>query len=143
MTTDPIARFFDSFAQQSNRDDFEAQAAQFADTFLAASPNGAKCVSSRDFALALPKRKQLFASLGLQATKLVALDETVLDDRYVLVKTRWQMTFSCVNTNAEEVLADSTFILDTALDEYKIVLYLAHQDILEVLRNRGFTTAQR
>lgn len=140
MIASPIARFFDSFAQQSNGDNIEAPA-QFADTFLAAGPQGAKCVSSTDFALAIPKRKQIFASLGCQSTKLVSLEETQLDDRYVLAKTRWQMIFSRPNSEPEKVLADSTFIVDTASAEPKIILYLAHQDIFEVLRDRGISAA--
>jgi hypothetical protein len=37
------------------------------------------------------------------------------------------------------VLADSTFIVDTAADEFKIVLYLANQDIVQVLKDRGIS----
>jgi hypothetical protein len=143
MATSSIARFFDSFARESNRDNVPTQVSLFGDTFLALNPLGAKCVSSADFALALPERKQLFASLGLQATTLVSLEETPLDARYVLVKTRWQMLFDRANAKTEEVLADSTFVVDTAVDEYKIVLYLAHQDIQEVLKDRGIAVAQR
>ena len=139
MTASPIARFFDSFAHQSSGNDIQAKVAQFADTFLAAGPQGAKCVRSADFAVALPKRKQLFDSLGCKSTALVSLEETPLDARYVLVKTKWQMTFSRPNANPEQVLADSTFIVDTAADEFKIVLYLANQDIVQVLKDRGIS----
>jgi hypothetical protein len=139
MSTSRIARFFDSFARQSSSDNLQAQLVQFADTFLAAGPQGAKCVSSADFALALPKRKQLFDSLGCQSTTLVSLEETPLDARYVLARTKWQMTFSRPNADAEQVVADSTFIVDTAADEFRIVLYLANQDIMKVLKDRGIS----
>ena len=139
MTTSPIACFFDSFARQSSSDDIKAQVAQFADTFLAAGPQGAKCVRAADFAHALPKRKQLFDSLGCQSTTLVSLEETPLDARYVLARTRWQMTFSSQNADSEQVMADSTFIVDIANNDFKIVLYLANQDILQVLKDRGIS----
>ena len=139
MTTSPIARFFESFARQSNSIDTQSQVAQFADTFLAAGPQGAKCVRATDFAVALPKRKQLFDSLGCQSTTLISLEETSLDARYVLARTRWQMTFSRPNGEPEQVMADSTFIVDTAADEFRIVLYLANQDILQVLKDRGIS----
>ena len=141
MSTSPIARFFDAFARQSNADDAQAQAAQFADAFLAAGPQGAQCVRSSDFALALPKRKQLFDSLGCQSTTLVSLDETALDARYVLVRTSWRMTFNRSNADPEHVLADSTFIVDTGSAEFKIVLYLANQDIMQVLKERAIAPA--
>lgn len=139
MTTSLIARFFESFARQSSSNDTQTQVAQFADTFLAAGPQGAKCVRAADFAQALPKRKQLFDSLGCQSTTLVSLEETPLDARYVLARTKWQMTFSRSNGELEEVLADSTFIVDTAADEFRIVLYLANQDIMQVLKDRGIS----
>ena len=137
MTNSPIARFFDAFARQSSTDNVQAQTAQFADVFLAAGPQGAKCVRSADFAQALTKRKQLFDSFGCQSTALVSLDETALDARYVLVSTRWQMTFNRSNADPEQVLADSTFIIDTEPADFKIVLYLAHQDIMQVLKDRS------
>ncbi len=139
MTISPIARFFDSFARQSSGDDIQAQVAQFADTFLAAGPQAAKCVRAADFALALPKRKQLFDSLGCQSTTLVSLEETPLDARYVLARTKWQMTFGRPNAGPEQVLVDSTFIVDTAAAEFRIVLYLASQDIMQVLKDRGIS----
>jgi hypothetical protein len=141
MNTSPIARFFDTFSQRSNCDNVQAHLAQFAETFLAAGPQGAKCVSAADFATALPKRKQLFDSLGCQSTRLVSLDEVPLDARYVMVRTRWQMTFGRRDSDPEQVLADSTFIVDTGSEEFKIVLYLANQDIMQVLRDRGIVKA--
>jgi len=142
MTNSPIARFFDAFARQSSADNVQAQIAQFADVFLAAGPQGAKCVHSSDFAPALAKRTQLFNSLGCRSTALVSLEETPLDARYFLVRTRWQMNFSRPNTDPEQVLADSTFIVDTVSEEFRIVFYLAHQDIMQVLKDRGIAPAE-
>jgi hypothetical protein len=141
MATSPIARFFDSFARQSSGDNIQAQVAQFANAFLAAGPQGAKCVNSADFALALHKRKQLFDSLGCRSTFLVSLEEIPLDARYVLARTRWQMTFIRHDADPEQVLANSTFLVDTAAEEFKIVLYLANQDIMQVLKDRGIAPA--
>jgi hypothetical protein len=39
------------------------------------------------------------------------------------------------------VLADSTFLIDTGKEEFKIVMYMAHQDIMQVLRDRGILQA--
>jgi hypothetical protein len=51
------------------------------------------------------------------------------------------MTFARPNADPECVMADSTFIVDTAQDEFKIVLYLANQDIMQVLKERGIVSA--
>jgi hypothetical protein len=135
MNTTPIARFLESFAQKSNSGDLSQQVAQFAGTFLAAGPQGARCVTADDFARALPKRKQLLDSLGLQSSTLLSQNEIPLSDRFVLVQTQWQMTFSHLNAGPRQILAGSTFIVDTESDEFKIVFYLANQDIEKLAKS--------
>ena len=133
-----VARFFQSFAQKSNADNIPAQVSQFADPFISADPHGSRCVRLEDFAAALPKRKLLLDRLGCKPAVLVSLRETQLDARYVLARTTWSFDFARANPGeAEQVLADSTFLIDTGDEEFKIVMYMAHQDIMQVLRDRG------
>jgi hypothetical protein len=136
-----VERFFRAYEHRNSAGNTPNVAARFADTFLAAGPQGAKCVRAEDFAPALSKRKQLFESLGCQATELVFLDQIPLDARYVLARTRWQFTFVRGQGELQQVLADSVFILDTATDPGKIILYLANQDIMQVLKERGIMAA--
>lgn len=135
-TDTAVGRFFQLFAQQSSRDDVHVQASLFADSFLSASPQGTQCVRASDFAAALPKRKQLFERLGCQPAALVSLQEIPLDARYVLAKTSWRLEFARGEAETKEVLVDSTFLVDTGEKEFKIVLYLTHQDIMQLLRDR-------
>jgi hypothetical protein len=137
----PVDRFFEAFQRASNSDDILSMVSHFAEAFLAAGPRGAQCVRSADFAKALPKRKQLFHRLGCQPATLVSLQQTPLDNRYVMAKTTWRFDFARGNHQMGEVLVDSTYLLDTSADEFKIVLYLTHQDIMEVLRERGILDA--
>jgi hypothetical protein len=132
----PVARFFQTYQLHNSSGDIPAIVSHFADTFLAVGPQGAQCVRATDFAIALPKRKQLFESLGSQSTALVSIHETSLDDRYVLARTQWQMTFDREG-NTQNILVDSTFLLDTGNADVKILLYLPHQDIMQVLKDRG------
>ncbi len=136
-SNDAIETFFREFEQRSDRGDIPALLPQFADTFMAAGPQGAQCIRAADFALALPKRKQFFDSLGCRSTALVSLDYNRLDARYVLAKTRWRMTFAHEDGEQKEVLADSAYIVDTGTETFKIVFYLAHQDIMHHARERG------
>jgi len=131
-----VARFFQTYELLISNDEIPALVSIFEDVFLAAGPQGAKCVRAQDFALALPKRKQLFDKLGCQSTALVSLQETALDDRYALVKTKWRMTFHQPSGN-QEVLVDSTYLVDMGRPDPKILLYLAHQDIMQILKDRG------
>jgi hypothetical protein len=134
----PIYRFFQLYAQKSSEDDIPALVSQFADPFVSADPHGTHCVRVADFAAVLPKRKLLFDQLGARPAVLVSLVETQLDARYVLAKTTWRFDFAGANLKeARQVLADSTFLIDTGKQEFKIVMYMAHQDIMQVLRDRG------
>jgi len=139
--TTTVGRFLLAFEQNNASGDIPALIAQFADVFMAAGPNGAQPVSSADFARALPKRTQLFQSLGCQSTKLVSCVETLLDARFVMAETRWKLTFVREGQAPKEVRADSLYILDMgSLDAeagLKIVFYLAHQDLLATVRNQG------
>jgi hypothetical protein len=132
----PIALFLRGYERLSESNDIPAMVAQFGETFLAAGPRGACCVRSSDFALALPKRKQLFERLGHSSTALISFDETPLDARYVLARTQWRFTF-CKNGNPLEVVANSTFIVDTGGDEFKIIVYLTNRDAVQILEERG------
>jgi hypothetical protein len=139
LTASPIQRFFDEFTRRTNSPDASSQPSQFADVFLAAGLQGAKFVRVSDFAPAVEQRKQLFDKLGCQSTALVSLAETWLDGRYVLARTQWRMTFDSEHAGHEEIMVASTFLVDTGSDDYKILLYLAHQDIMQVLKDRGIT----
>jgi hypothetical protein len=133
----PIRRFFQTYARYSDAGDIPAIVSQFAETFMAANPNGAQCVRAADFALALPKRFQLFKDLGCESTSLVLLAETTLDNRFVMAETRWRMTFRREHQEPVEALADSLFIVNTGGQSLKIVFYLAHQDYTVMLRKSG------
>lgn len=133
----PIGRFFKTFQHDSEAGDIPGIVSHFADAFMAANPHGAQCVRAADFALALPKRFQLFKSLGCESTVLVSLEEIPLDNRFVMAQTRWRMTFRRDHREPVEALADSLFIVDTAGEPFKIVFYLAHQDHIALLRNSG------
>lgn len=136
-TTAAIELFFQAFEEHSNSGDISAHVSQFADAFLAAGPQGAQPVRAVDFAVALPKRKQLFDSLGCRSTSLVSIEPVALDGRYTLVRTRWRMVFDQAQEAPKEVLADSTFIVNSSGSGLKIVFYLAHRDIMAILKERG------
>jgi hypothetical protein len=139
QTTDTLERFFRAFETNASSNDIPTQVAQFADVFMAASPQGTQVVRLSDFAVALPRRKQLFDRLGCRSTALVSLEERPLDARYVMASTRWRMTFARNEETAEDVLVDSIYIVDTGGEAFKIVFYLANQDLMQILKQRGIS----
>jgi hypothetical protein len=133
--------FFRRFELNNNKNDFSAAVSQFADTFMAAGPQGAQCVRASDFALALPKRKQLFESFGCHSMQLIRVDAHSLGERYSMAYTRWKMNFAKGDLSTDPVFVDSTFIVETTEQQSRIVLYLAHQDVTAILKERGPTKA--
>ena len=76
-----ITAFFESIGQVSNTLDLDLISSQYADQFIFADPNGTRAVEKEKFLPALPKRKDFFKSLGHQSTKVVALEETPIDNQ--------------------------------------------------------------
>lgn len=123
--------------ERNNKSDISDTVSQFADVFMAAGPQGAQCVKASDFALALPKRKLLFASFGCDGMNLVRVDAHALGNRYAMAHTRWKILFTEDTPSAPDVLVDSTFVLDKAEGGFRVVLYLAHQDVMAILKERA------
>jgi len=133
-----VDRFFASFQHASGADDIPSMVSHFSETFLAAGAQGTQCVRSAEFAMALPKRKELFARLGAKPATLVSLQHSPLDGRYALARATWRFEFQAAgDVEKNEVLVDSTYLIDIGTPEPKIVLYLSHQDIMQILRDRG------
>ena len=137
-----LASFFEQWQIDMSAGNIPAVVANFAEVFLYASPQGAQAVRAGDFALALPKRKQLFDRLQSEPTTLVSLTETKLDRRFTLARVQWRMAFAGGQAGPQQILVDSTYIVNTGDGVFKIVFYLAHQDILEILKERGILTIQ-
>ena len=134
-TTQSLTSFFATFQQNSDHGTQAEALAQFAETFLAAGPDGAKAVPATLFGPALAKRKELFTRLGSRGSELVSLVETPLGARYTLARTRWRMTFVRPDLPKQQIEVDSSFLIDT--ETQQILVYLAHQDIFAILRQRG------
>lgn len=114
--------------------DIDRMVAQFADPFMSADSTGVRVVQASEFRAALPKRKQLFAAIGSTGTRLVSVEQTPLDDRYVMVKATWRWEFS--RPVEPPIVLPSTYIVRKGGDATQIVFYLTG-DVMSVLRSRG------
>jgi hypothetical protein len=112
-------------------------AAMYAPSVMVAGPAGARIVTAAEMLQAIGKRKQLFQSAGHQRTTLVGFEARDLSDRYALVHAEWRWEFQGAGDVPTAVELPSTFLVDRSGDAPKILLYLMHHDIGEVLRGRG------
>lgn len=79
---------------------------------MAANPDGGiQVVKKDDFIAGISKRQAFFQSLGFQFVKMLALDETRLDDHYLMAKVQWQMRFEKNPGMPVDVVSSSTYIL--------------------------------
>jgi hypothetical protein len=142
--TGTLRSFFELLESKSAiASDAEALVGLYAPGFLYAGPDGTQVVKATDLSVEIPKRKQLFDSIGRRSTTRLSLHETRLDDRYTMVRTEWQWQFDRGSDLPAEITLPSTFIGERSRDGPKIVFYLAHADIMTVLRARGPLTASR
>src|SRR5215472_15765355 len=92
--SDPIRKFFEDFERASSTFERDLLATQFSDPFMAADlQGGIQVVKKDDFLAGITKRQAFFNSIGFQFVKIVPLEETRLDDRYVMVKVQSHMRF--------------------------------------------------
>ena len=137
VATNSIERFFQALEHETITGNFPALAERFSETFLSASPSGSKVAQRSLFSQVMPARKQQFEKMGKNSTRLISLETTVLDTRYTFAKTRWQLTFMREGQDTQEVFADSTYIVNTGVEPFQIILYLTSQDLPKVLAERG------
>jgi hypothetical protein len=138
---DTLTAFFKRYEQASNSSDTESMLAQFAEPFTVATPQGPQIVRASDFARVLPRRKALFDNLGCQAATLDSLKATHLNDHFALADTTWRMRFFLPNNRSDEFVVVASFMVYIDGSAAKIFLYMPHQDIMQILRDRGILTA--
>jgi hypothetical protein len=136
-TDNRIRKFFEGVEQASNTLDLDLIDSQYADQFIFADPNGTRVVEKQKFLPALPKRQEFFKSLGHQSTKVLSLDETPIDDQYMMVRAHFLMQFQKTPGQTTEANVDSTYILFMKGDLPKIVMHIEHEDLREAMQARG------
>ena len=128
-----VREFFARFEDASESLDADALVGCFADAFMAADPSGAQPVPLAGFLSVLPRRKAMFAAAGVGRASLTDLTFSNLDEHYLLVRTRWIAERQGGSAGQHSVTLRSTFILRHTEDGLRIVFYLNHQDLAEIL----------
>ncbi len=132
-----IKEFFEGVERVSNTLDLDLIDSQYAEQFLFADPNGTRVIEKQKFLPVLPKRQEFFKSLGHLSTKILALQETPIDDQYTMVKAQFLMQFQKQNGEAKEARIGSTYILFMKEGSPKIVMHIEHEDLQQAMMDRG------
>jgi hypothetical protein len=135
--TERLRSFFEQLQRFGSASDVEGLARMYAPTIMIAGPNGAQVITAAALVQAIPQRKRLFEAAGHRKTTLTSIEPAMLTNRYSLVRTEWQWTFEHQPAGPVVVTLPSTFVVDLVDDAPQIVLYLMHEDVAAVLRQRG------
>jgi hypothetical protein len=144
QVSDVVKKFFEDFERASNTFERDLLASRFSDPFMAADPNGSiQVVKKDDFIAGISKRQAFFQSVGFQFVKIVPLDETRLDNYYVMVKVHVQMRFEKNPGQPIDLDNDSVYILFIKDDSPKMVFNLTHEDLMKIMQEHGLVPGKQ
>jgi hypothetical protein len=132
----PVRDFFDQYVRSRSDLNIDVIASQYPDAFMVAGPNGARAVEKSAVLAAFPKGQEFLKAIGHRSTTVLSLEETRLDEHYVLVRASFSWRFDKA-AEPIDVKIDSTFILHNDQGALKIVFQHEHEDFQQALRARG------
>jgi hypothetical protein len=141
-TTPAVQEFFDRYARSRSALDIDVIASQYPDAFMFAGPNGARVAEKSAVLAAFPKGQEFLKAIGHKSTRVLSLDETRLDQHYVLVRALFIWRFEKASAEPIDVKVDSTFILYSDQGALRIVFQHEHEDFQEALRASGVLPAK-
>jgi hypothetical protein len=140
-TTPLVERFFDQYARSRSALDLTLIASQYSDSFMVAGPAGARVVEKSAVLAAFPKGQEFLRTVGHESTRVTFLEETMLDEHYVLARVQFVWRFGRASTPPIDVPVDSTFVLYVDQGALRIVFQQEHEDFQQALRARGVLPA--
>ena len=138
-----VREFFDQYVRGRSGLDIDLISSQYPAAFMMAGPTGARVAEKASIHAAFAKGRELLGALGHKATTIRRLDETTLDDRYVLVRAQFAWHFDKPPVPPTEVVVGSTFVLHVDQGTVAIVFQLEHEDFPDALRAHGVLPPQR
>lgn len=137
QVSDLVRKFFEDYERSTNTSRPELLESQYNDAFMFAGLQGAQAIKRDEFLQGLPKREGFFKTIGLTSSKIKGLEETRLDDHYLLVKAYWEMHFE--KSTGQPILDEisATYLLYQQADELRIVFQLDHQDLMKRVEELG------
>jgi hypothetical protein len=136
-----LQQFFERYELSRNTFDLDLIASQYPDAFMFADPNGARVTEKQAVLATIPKGQGFLKGIGHKSTKVLSLDETRLDDYYVMVRVQFLWCFEKAPAQPIDVTLDSTFILYIKDGSPKIVFQQEREEFQHALRARGVLPA--
>ena len=142
QASESVQKFFEAYESATGSQDLDLIGSLYSETFLFGGPQGTQAVKRDDFLKVLPRRNGFFKAIGLSATTIQSIDETRLDEHYLLVKVIWLMRFE---KNGSPPILDpssATYLLENMEDGLRIVFQIDHQNLAQRAQELGLLPAQ-
>jgi hypothetical protein len=116
--------------------DLERSASFYAESFIAADPNGSK-VFKNDARFRAEGEQQgtFYKRIGMTSARIISLAETPISRQYSLVKVHWGATSE--KTADTLIEFDVSYLVQQTGDKPKIILYVSHEDEQRALTELG------
>jgi hypothetical protein len=131
-----ITHFFDKYIELSQGKDLNALAACYAEHFIAAGPKGIMAFSNDEKFMEWLKRVQEFnRQSGMQGMKSIKIVTTPVGEAYSMSTVTWSVEFP--GKSEEPILFDISYSLFHQGGNYKIVLFISHEDQEALMKEKG------
>jgi hypothetical protein len=130
-----IKKLFEGYEKFFSALDVEKQSRYFADNFISAGPKGTIAMSKQQFTQMATQMAEQYRKLGQTGAKILSMKEMPVSEHYTMVKTHWGATFQKTGDKLMEF--DVSYLLQMTGPEPKIILFIAHQDEEQTMKELG------
>lgn len=131
-----VRDFFEAYAKASSGDNPHSIAAFYAQDFMAAGPKGAMTFKNdKGFIAWLSDLINFNRQTGMGEMKVSNVNQEPIGDSFTNARVTWATTFKKLGD--EVIRFDINYILYHPADEYKIVMYISHEDQEEVMKSKN------
>lgn len=128
-----VSDFFTTYGRASTGNDAGIIAKCYAENFIAAQPSGSMCYKNDEkFTAWLENMFQFNRKIGMQEMRLIKVTTSPIGDAFTNALVRWGAVFS---NNLVEF--EITYILQHVNNDYKIIMYISHENEEDVLKEKG------
>jgi len=132
----PLRRFFDRYAELSQRAEPEELAAMYAPTFIVAGPQGSRAFANDAAFLAWLKQVFEFNQThGMRSLVVISIYEVVLSPRHSLATVKWGTQFT--KTGDRLIEFEIAYLVENAAGGWTILSYISRSDQDEDMKKHG------
>lgn len=136
-----LGAFLRRYVQVTAGDEPAAIEQLYTPTFLMLDPASATAVTREALIAALPLRRKVFGSAGIDGLDLVGWNEQPLDEVHTLVHTTWSARFAADAGEQAPLTITADWVLRRTDDSWQIAVYLNHTHLPQVLQCRQRATS--